>query len=76
MKVRLATSSGELVTFLELPEFKTAPDVIVWGSRFFHADPRSITRLTQQPDYKECFAYYVPGSSGETSPFGKDSFVS
>lgn len=35
MEVELLTREGELVTRVKVPQFKTMPDAIQWGSRLF-----------------------------------------
>lgn len=67
VKVRLETNSGlvekgynPFVAYIQVPPFRTAPAVILWGERVF-------TRAEQQPKeyegkepyevYRECFYY-------------------
>lgn len=55
MKVRLMTSSMELVATGTVPPFNQYPDVLIWGTRLFtfhHED-------TGVGVYREAFAFYL-----------------
>ena len=62
MKAHLRTREGATVIFLDLPPFQIAPEIVVWGERFFATKVTSV-RVQPCPDevsYFECFAYFVP----------------
>ncbi len=47
--VRLETSDGRFVANVEVLPFLTAPDVILWGQRYFKL------HLLNPATYRECF---------------------
>lgn len=57
-QVKLFTQDGGFVANVEIPPFKSWPDVLLWGQRIFQK------AQTLDPDglatYRECFAYAVP----------------
>lgn len=53
MEIELRTSDGHFVAVVEVPPFKSCPDVVAWGDRVFRYegwDP------PHRPSYLECFA--------------------
>lgn len=54
MIIKLVVRDGAIVAEYRIPDFNTAPQVIIWGERVFQLD-RKFDDLT----YVECFAYYL-----------------
>jgi hypothetical protein len=55
-KVRLETTSGELVGDFRIPPFRPAPEVIIWGARVF----QKATTGEKPEIYREAFSYWLP----------------
>ena len=66
MKVKLFTSDGDgFVTEAEIPPFNKAPDLVIWGQRFFvapnvDADVRAAEVRAGEIAYVEAFTYAIP----------------
>jgi hypothetical protein len=52
-----ADRTHEIVEEMDIPDFKSEPDVIIWGTRVFVSNPAS----RRDNAYEEAFAYTVPG---------------
>jgi hypothetical protein len=53
VEVHLFTRAGEVVTKVEIPPYKTMPEAILWGQRFF------IRREAGGGIYYEGFVHFV-----------------
>jgi hypothetical protein len=61
MRVRLAVRDGGHVTDVIIPPFRSLPEVIVWGERFFSLHRTlAIPEESCAAEYREVFAYWVP----------------
>lgn len=63
MKIRLAIRGGGHVADVEIPPFKTLPEVLVWGQRFFsfHTELKADGENCSA-EYREVFCYWIPPS--------------
>jgi hypothetical protein len=60
MKVRLATREGAEVANVEIPEFVSLPEVVVWGSRaflFHHNEKRDGDDV--ENEFREICLYWI-----------------
>jgi len=58
---RLTTKDGSHVADVNVPPFKTNPDVLVWGDRVFQFHEEIV--VPDDPctaSYREAFCFYVP----------------
>lgn len=61
IRIRLTVRDGAYVADVSIPPFKSMPEVIVWGQRFF-----GLHQMLDEPEdpcaaeYREVFAYFVP----------------
>ncbi len=64
MQIRLAIRDGGHVADVLIPTFKSLPDVVVWGERFFvfHHDLKADGENCVA-EYREVFAYWIPPTS-------------
>lgn len=60
MNVKLLTAAGEFVRDATILPFKTAPDVIIWGSRVFIKNGGASVVGEDVIYYHEAFAYTIP----------------
>lgn len=51
--VKLYTRQGEFVTEEQFLPWKTQPDIVIWGQRFF-------AWSEEHKQYREVFAYWIP----------------
>jgi hypothetical protein len=63
MKMRLTIRDGGHVADVEIPPFKSLPDVLVWGDRVFSFhQSRSDDGDPCSAEYREVFCYWIPPS--------------
>ncbi len=68
MKIELLNSNGEHVAHTELPPFKRAPGVVIWGDRVFSRLIDLEAAPEAKPLYREAFAYVIPDGDARTPP--------
>jgi len=64
MQIRLAVRDGGHVADVSIPPFKSLPEVVVWGERFFafHHDLKADGENCAA-EYREVFVFWIPPTS-------------
>ena len=66
--IRLETADGGFVGWARLPPFNKAPDILVWGERFFRNRGAFVKGPAAKPEdphyvlYSEAFSFFLPAN--------------